>query len=165
MFRIHTSVDKWGDKLLRPPSDYKIESPIQTQFDLYYLFLIAGLGFGRSESLQRESVKDLVRNVTEPFVEFRFLLAGILLCSELVNQGYEMERDVVKRSVQQLIQSDGQVFLSARGVETMNEYALGGFEEIRERLPNPGLPHDFLIWYFNDLLPLCFVRSEWKHES
>jgi hypothetical protein len=161
MFRIHTSVDKWGEKLLHPPADYKIENPIQTQFDLYYLFLISGLGFGRSESLQSANTKDLVRNVTEPFIEYRHLLSGVLLCSELVNQGHEMNREIVKRNVQSLIQADGQVFLSSRGIEAMNEYALGGFEEIRERLPNPGLPHDFLIWYHNDLLPLCFSHREW----
>ena len=162
MFRIHASAEKWAGNILKRPTSEN-NHPIKTQFDLYYLFLIVGLGTGKTYDTSKADLKDLVRNVTEEFQEYKHLLAGLLLSAELTNSGHNLDKKKVQKKVVELLRADSSVYLSPIAIETMNSYALAGFEIIREKYNAPRTNvYDFLLWYYNEMLPQCFSSEEWQ---
>jgi len=82
MFKIHTAAERWSANLLKKNKPIKNDedvsdevlktfspdSPIKTQFDLYYLFLLVGLGKVGTTDISSDdaagNMKDLVREVT-----------------------------------------------------------------------------------------------------
>ncbi len=155
MFKLHNSAVRWGDKLIHK------DSPIKTQFDIYYLSLLVGVGLCRSNKFDSADVHDLTRPVTEPFVPYRHLLAGLLLVSELTNSRLPLTKPLVKSKVSVLLDSHSQTFLSDTAVELMNGYAFGGFEALREKMPVVSDVNEFLIWYYTIMIPECFEDEIW----
>lgn len=162
MFKIHSSAEKWaGNILKRPNSDNN--HPIKTQFDLYYLFLIVGIGLGKTYDIGKADLKDLVKNVTEDFQEYKHLLAGLLLSAELTNSGHNLDKKKIQKKVVELLRADSSVYLSQNAIDTMNSYALAGFEIVREKYTSPRTNvYEFLLWYYNEMLPECFISKEWQ---
>ena len=156
MFRIHQDAKRWGANLLSK------EGPLKTQFDIYYLSFLVGIGLGRSQDMAEAEVTEITRTVTEPYTPYRYVLAGLLLVSELTNSGLPLSKPLVKAKVAELLDSHSQTFLSDAAVELMNGYAYGGFEAIREHMPKAPAAHDFLIWYYNAMIPECFKDELWK---
>ena len=156
MFKLHNSAPRWGEKLMSK------DSPIKTQFDIYYLSLLVGVGTCRSSDINSADVHDLIRTVTEPFVPYRHLLAGLLLVSELTNSRLPLTKPLVKTKVSELLDSHSQTFLSDASIEIMNGYAYGGFEALREKMPVVSDAHDFLIWYYTTMIPECFEGEAWQ---
>ena len=136
MFKIHNDAKNWASNLVRSGS------PIKTQFDVYYLSFIVGIGLGRSHNFKSASVTEITRNVTEPFIPYRYVLTGLLLVSELTNAGLVINKNLVKNKVSELLNSHSQSLLSDEAIEIMNCFAYGGFEAMREKLPKAPQPHD-----------------------
>ena len=166
MFKIHIAAEKWAVNLLKknkPIKDsdevagqilktFTPDTPIKTQFDLYYLFLLVGLGkVGTTDISSADAagnMKDLVRDVTSEFYEYA---------------GFNIEKKLVQNKVVELLQSDSSTYLSDKAVSLMNAYAFAGFEHIRESYGQPPANvNDFLLWYYNEMLPQCFNSSEWS---
>jgi hypothetical protein len=181
MFKIHVAAEKWAASLLKknkPIMDndevagqilktFTPDTPIKTQFDLYYLFLLVGLGkVGTTDISSADAagnMKDLVRDVTSEFYEYKHIIAGLVLLSELMHAGFSIEKKLVQNKVVELLQSDSSTFLSDKAVSLMNAYAFAGFEHIRESYGQPPAnANDFLLWYYNEMLPQCFNSSEWS---
>lgn len=156
MFKLHSGAKRWGEKLVSK------DGPIKTQFDIYYLSLIVGVGLGRTQKFDQASISDITRSVTEPFIPYRYVLAGLLLVSELTNARLPLNKPLVKSKVTELLDSHRQTFLSDIAVELMNEYAYGGFEAMREQMPKVPKIHDFLIWYYTVMIPECFTDDIWE---
>lgn len=180
MFKIHIAAEKWAANLLKKNKSIKEDSestdqvlktftpdtPIKTQFDLYYLFLLVGLGkVGTTDISSADAagnMKDLVREVTSEFYEYKHILAGLVLLSELMHSGFSIEKKLVQNKVVELLQSDSSTYLSDKAVSLMNAYAFAGFEHIRESYgQSPANANDFLLWYYNEMLPQCFNSAEW----
>jgi hypothetical protein len=165
MFKLHAGAEKWGKTLLRQgfrkDSSDAVANPIKTQFDLFYLFFLVGVLAGR----QPEGVveyKDIIRTYPEAYTEYRYIMAGLLLATELAVAGVPIDRKQAQRKVIDLLRSDTATFLSPDAVEVMNGYAAGGFQLVQDRLPiAPGEPHDFLLWFYNEMIPYCVENSEW----
>jgi hypothetical protein len=156
---MHSSAEKWAGNILKRSDN----NPIKTQFDLYYLFLIVGLGKGKTYDTSKSELKDLVRNVTEDFQEYKHLLAGLLLSAELTNSGHNLDKKKVQKKVVELLRADSSVYLSQSAIDTMNSYALAGFEIVREKYTSPRTDvYDFLLWYYYEMLPECFSSKEWQ---
>jgi hypothetical protein len=181
MFKIHTAAEKWAANLLKKNKSIKEDAessdlvlktftpdtPIKTQFDLYYLFLLVGLGkVGTTDTSSADvagNMKDLVRDVTSEFYEYKHILAGLVLLSELMQSGFSIEKKLVQNKVVELLQSDSSTYLSDKAVSHMNAYAFAGFEHIRESYGQPPAnANDFLLWYYNEMLPQCFNSAEWS---
>ncbi len=155
MFKVHTDAKRWAHNLLN------VDGPINTQFDIYYLSLIVGVGLGRSSKIEAGNVNDITKNVTEPYIEYRYALTGLLLVSELTNSGLPLTKELVKSKVAELLNSNSSTLLSDSAVELMNSYAYGGFEAMREKIPHAPPIDDFLIWYHNEMMPECFKGDLW----
>lgn len=169
MFKIHSGADKWGRALLKQGSRKDagdvVANPIKTQFDLFYLFFLVGVLTGRQPQGDVE-YKDIVRTYPEAYAEYRYIMAGLLLATELAVAGVPIDRKQAQRKVVDLLRSDTATFLSADAVEVMNGYAAGGFQLVQERLPTaPGEPHDFLLWFHNEMIPYCVQNSAWINSS
>ena len=109
------------------------------------------------------NMKDLVRDVTSEFYEYKYILAGLVLLSELMHSGFTIEKKLVQNKVVELLQSDNSTFLSDKAVSLMNAYAFAGFEYIRKSYgQTPSNANDFLLWYYNEMLPQCFNSTEWS---
>jgi hypothetical protein len=165
MFKIHSGVEKWGKTLLRQGSRKEsadlVANPIKTQFDLFYLFFLVGVLAGRQPQGDVE-YKDIVRTYPEAYTEYRYIMAGLLLATELAVAGVPIDRKQAQRKVIDLLRSDSATFLSSDAIEVMNGYAAGGFQLVQERLPvAPGEPHDFLLWFHNEMIPYCVQNSQW----
>ena len=160
MFRVHSSFNKWAQKLLDSRNDEGLESPFKTAFDLYYLCFVVGVGKGRTLDTSSQDMRDLVKTFTESFQEYKYSIAGLLLVSELVNSHVGLNKDLVQSSVVNLLSSD--TLLSSTAVDLMNSYALAGYNIIREELQSsPSQSYEFLIWFYNEMLPKCFNTSNW----
>ena len=161
MFKIEAHALVWAKELLKPTgrSD-QADSPVnpfRTQFDLYYLCLLIGILSGRQLACGSD-LKDMTRTFPEAYFEYRHLIAGLLLASELKTAGLPIEKRQVQRKVVEFLRSDTQTFLSAEAVELMNGYAAAGFEIMRENLPKPpSEPHEFLIWYHEEMIPAAIA--------
>jgi hypothetical protein len=159
MFRIHKDAKRWGEKL------FATTSPINTQFDIYYLSFIVGIGLGRSPKIENSMVTDITRNVPIQYIEYRHTLAGLLLVSGLNNAGLPLNKNLVKAKVLELLDSHSQSFLSDEATELMNCFAFAGFEEIRIAMPSAPDAFDFLIWYHEEMLPKCFQDDIWNFQD
>jgi hypothetical protein len=159
MFKIHRDAKRWSDKLLYSTS------PFKTQFDIYYLSFIVGIGLGRSVQFEGAMTTDITRDVPKNFLEYRYSLAGLLLVSGLNNAGLPLNKTLVKSRVQELLDSHSQSFLSEKATELMNCFAFAGFEAMREEMPRVPEAHDFLIWYHNVMLPKCFQDDIWNFQD
>lgn len=150
MFKIHKDAKKWAENLLTK------ESPFKTQFDVYYLCLIVGIGKSTSPAFESKDVTDIIPYYTDPYLPYRDVLAGLLLVFELKNAGMTISRDLVKRKLNGLLDVYNATGLSDDATQLMNQYAYGGFIEIREKLSKAPLPHDFLLWFHDEILTECF---------
>lgn len=151
MFKIHSDAPRWGERLLKGK-----ESPVSSFFDIYYLSFIVGIGLGRSPIFESSQVTEFNRTYTSPFEPYRYVLSGLLLVSELSNSGLELNKATVQKLVGQIINSNSPTFLSDEAVDLMNRYAYGGFEALREEQPKSADAQDFLIWYYEDMLPRSY---------
>ncbi len=156
MFKIHKDAKKWGAGLISK------EGPIKTQFDIYYLSFLVGIGLGRSENFEKSNVSEITRTVTEPYIPYRYIIAGLLMVSELKTSGFKLNKKIVKNKVSELLDSRSPTLLSDEAVEIMNRFAYSGFEAIREKMPKPPYTYDFLIWFHNEMLPDCFDGEVWN---
>ena len=157
MFKIHEDVKNWGKNILNAK-----DSPFETQLDIYYLCFIVGIGLCRSPNYKREHVEPIIRNYTEPLKAYREVYAALLLVSELRSSGLEMNKDLVSKKMNSILDTYDPTVLSDYAFDLMNQYAFGGFEAIREEMPkSPPNPHDFLKWYHDVMLPKCFTDETW----
>ena len=158
MFKIHKDAKNWGKNILSAK-----DTPFETQLDLYYLFFIVGVGQCRSPNYDKDKVVDIIKNYTTPFQAYREVYAALLLVSEIVNSGLDMNKELVSKKMGNILSSYDPTLLSDSSFELMNQYAFGGFELIREELPKaPPNPHDFLKWYNDVMLNNCFTDKDWK---
>ena len=172
MFRIHTSAERWSTNLLkktRTTDDELVQpdNPIKTQFDLYYLFLLVGLGNAGTADISKSDIsanlKDLTREFTVEFHDYKYIIAGLLLLAELTHSGVSIDKKMVQNKVVDILKSDSPTFLSGTAIDLMNGYAYAGFEKIRDSHNSmPANPTEFLLWYYRDMLPNCFHVDEWN---
>jgi len=168
-YKIHPSVEKWAANLLNqnskntPIDEVKFDNPIKTQFDLYYMFLLVGLGKGKSANISGLGLSEFIKHVTEPYQEYKYLLAGLLLSAELTHSGMSLEKKMVQQKVLEMLRADSGTFLSNDANDLMNGYAYNGFEIVREAYGSvPANSHEFLIWFNEVMLPDCFSSPEWS---
>src|SRR6185312_4604303 len=102
-----------------------IRSHYSTDFDVYYLCLMAGIASGRKERFEHGI--DLIEHFPKEFKAGGRLLVGLLLAAVLKARGIELtEREAVSRNVRGMVEATP-FSLSADGVRLMNQYAYGGW--------------------------------------
>jgi len=130
MFRLHNNARKWGNDLVKGDS-----GPINIEFDLYYIFLLVGLGLEKKIPLEQSLSSEIVRNYPKSYLSQKYKIAMLLLYTDLKESGFDLSnRDIVKSKIQETFSANSQNHLTEDAGKLLNNYANGGFEAIRERM-------------------------------
>lgn len=161
MFKLPDSSDRWAQALISKSNYLGQEAVIKTKFDVYYFFLMAGIANGTSLPLEKFSMSEFTKYVPEDFLKYRHVIAGLLLCAELVNKGIPLERESAQCMVLELFDERSSSLLSPRAMDTLNGYALKGSEIVMEEMPQPPAQEVFLIWFASEMLPRLISQGAW----
>ena len=130
MIRLHNNARKWGNDLVKGDS-----GPINIEFDLYYIFLLVGLGLEKKIPLEQSLSSEIVRNYPKSYLSQKYKIAMLLLYTDLKESGFDLSnRDIVKSKIQETFSANSQNHLTDDAGKLLNNYANGGFEAIRERM-------------------------------
>ncbi len=104
----------------------------RTDFDQYYLCLMAGFASGRSS--ESGTTTEMVENFVEDYKEASRFLIGLLVIAELKKAGIEIfERDSVRDMFKRLVDPHSPNQLTDEGMRRMNAYASGGYDFLSEQ--------------------------------
>ncbi len=119
----------------------------KTDFDQYYLCLMAGFASGRSN--ETGTTTEMVENFVEDYKEASRFLIGLLVMAELKKSGIEIfERDSVRSMFKRLVDPHSPNQLTDEGMRRMNAYASGGYDYLSEqRETKPYSGEEFLRDY------------------
>ena len=119
----------------------------KTDFDQYYLCLMAGFASGRSN--EAGTTTEMVENFVEDYKEASRFLIGLLVMAELKKSGIEIfERDSVRSMFKRLVDPHSPNQLTDEGMRRMNAYASGGYDYLSEqRETKPYSGEEFLRDY------------------
>jgi|TARA_B110000967_G_scaffold192357_1_gene218934 hypothetical protein len=154
MFRWSKNTKDWAETLL----DNKKNSVIKIDFDLYYLFLLIGLGLGRSEVLDEKNSTDIIRYYPSKYIAQRHKIAMMLIYCDLKVSGFSTnEKNIVKSKIEEIITSDTVNLITGNAEKLLNNYANGGYEAVRERM-NKVEPNDalFIKILYEEFFPQLF---------
>ena len=133
-FRIGDDCEKWFQNL-------KKEGVFKTQFDRYYLCLMAGLAAGRTTSLGPST--EFVKNFVDDYKGSQLSLLAMLIYAEAKRYGVSVsDRDAARSFLNSYLDPNDPSRLSSVGFSRLNEYAAGGFVFIRENFQHE--PYQFL---------------------
>lgn len=123
--------------------------PFKTDFDQYYLCLMAGFASGQSNDIGQTT--EMVDYIVEEFKPARSFLVGLLVTAELKRNGIDLsERAAVRELFQRLVDPQSPNQLTDDGMKRMNAYASGGYDYLaskRDHRPYSG--EEFLRDYVN----------------
>lgn len=119
----------------------------KTDFDQYYLCLMAGFASGRSN--ETGTTTEMVENFVEDYKDASRFLIGLLVMAELKKAGIEIfERDSVRDMFKRLVDPHSPNQLTDEGMRRMNAYASGGHDYLSEqRETKPYSGEEFLRDY------------------
>lgn len=133
-FRISDDCDDWFKYLID-------EGIFKTQFDRYYLCLMAGIASARAAPVG--SSKEFVRNFVDDYKSVQLSLLGLLIYAEAKRFGVTVaDRDAARGFLNGYLDPNDSSRLSSKGFSRLNEYAAGGFIIIRENFSQK--PYQFL---------------------
>ena len=156
MFRNHKQFKDWCDPILKEE-----DSPIKNQMDVYYICLMTamGLGLDQTDERMRGNLADVYKGFTMEFDRSsRNRIAGLFLVNELKNASLPLDnKEILKNKIEQIIDNeDGNTFLNSDAIDKMNIYAYNGFTHIKEKFTTAPASHNFLLWYYKEIMPKLF---------
>lgn len=130
MFRLRQDAEDWMDKIASA-------HPISSKFDLYFLCVLVGIASGRMSNPREDgrNAPEFIRVFIEDYKPSQHLIIGLLIVAELGRLGISMnEKDSVRDCIRQLVKPDSQTGLTDEGVDALNQYASGGYDQIRSKI-------------------------------
>lgn len=144
MFKLDKNAVKWGEGLID-----KKNGPMTIEFDLYYIFLIVGLGLKQSYPVQNAPV--FTKTYPKAYEASRHKIAALLLYTDLNASGFEVKnKENVKSAISETLSSSSYNFISDEAVEKLNGYANGGYHAIKEVLPTAPPKASIFLSIIND---------------
>lgn len=139
-FRMRNDAKTWFKQI----ADFE---HFKTDFDQYYLCLMAGFASGRSN--ESGTTTEMVEYFVEDYKEASRFLIGLLVMAELKKAGIEIfERDSVRDMFKRLVDPHSPNQLTDEGMRRMNAYASGGYDYLAEqRETKPYSGEEFLRDY------------------
>lgn len=125
----------------------------RTLFDRYFLCAMAGLTF--SKRGQRSEVEDteIIDHYPHPYDGHRAVIAALLIKAEMERKGLQPEdRDSIQSLMLDMLDYHSSTLLSRNGHAVLDEYAVGGMQIIRDRIPKTTELETFLEYYYNELI-------------
>lgn len=124
-FRMRNDARGWFKQI----SDFE---HFKTDFDQYYLCLMAGFASGRSN--ETGATTEMVEHFVEDYKEASRFLIGLLVMAELKRAGIEIfERESVREMFKRLVDPHSPNQLTDEGMRRMNAYASGGYDYLSEQ--------------------------------
>lgn len=124
-FRIRNDAKSWFNQIAT-------FEHFHTDFDQYYLCLMAGFASGRSN--ENGPTTEMVESFVEDYKEASRFLIGLLVTSELKKGGIDVrERETVRNLFRHLVDPQSPNELTEEGMRRMNAYASGGYDYLAEQ--------------------------------
>jgi len=124
---------------------------LETQFDFYYLCLLAGFRYMTPSNYKGE---EFIDQFPRSFVSQREQIIGLLIATQINKDNIDIEnRARLERLMLALVKPDSPSRLSNDGERLMNQYAENGFQRIINEIPTPPNNLDtFLIEYYKKII-------------
>ena len=132
MFRLRQDAEEWM-------SNIASSHPISSKFDLFYLCLLVGFASGRMSDPREDgrNAPEFIRIFIEDYKPSQHLIIALLIIVELGRFGISLsEKESVRNCIRQLVKPDSQTGLTDEGINLLNQYASGGFDEIMSNIGN-----------------------------
>jgi hypothetical protein len=154
MFRWSKSAKDWAEIL----QNNKKNTVIKIDFDLYYIFLLIGLGLGRTETLEQKNSADIIGTYPSKYTSQRHKIAMMLIYCDLKASGFSTnDKNIVKSKIEEIISSESSNLITSNAEKLLNNYANGGYEAVREKMakvePNDAL---FIKILYEEFFPNLF---------
>ena len=128
VFHITREAKKYYEKL-----DKSTTGKLKTEFDFYYLCLLAG--FSRGKVSQNNGVEFYDKFPNE-FYHQRQQVIGLLISTEIERRGVNVNDNVqVEKIILYIVKPDSVTLLSNEGEKLLDQYAQNGFELISDEIP------------------------------
>lgn len=123
------------------------QDELSTDFDIYYLCLMAGLLSGRKGDCS--DATEFVDYFPERYKERSKLIVGTFVATELEKSGVPYtEKKRVHEEIRKLVDPQSNTHLSAEGVHQMNRFVAGGLEYLKEEFDErPRALDEFVLMY------------------
>lgn len=123
---------------------------IEQKMVFWWLCAQVGILYNKKAEVPRSS-SDMTVSFVKALLPHATHIRGLLLWRDLHRQDVNIEnRDALERTIENTL-GEGENKLSTKGVKSLNEYASGGFNIIKNKIKSPDNLLNFLIKY-NDLL-------------
>lgn len=147
-FRLRSDAIKWF-------ADIDHVEPFKTDFDFYYLCLMAGLAGGRRTDPASIGVQAnvFVNEFIQDYKPAQRLITGLLVTAELKREGINLsEKSAVRDTFKKLVAADTPTGMTDEGMKRLNAYASGGYEILSEsRETRPTSSQEFLRHYIKTM--------------
>lgn len=128
-FKIHTIAQKEWFKHIRN------KNGLETDFDVYYFCLMAGLAANRRET--PKDATEFIDYFPGDYKNSGKLLVSLLIKTELDRLNVDLsEKKNVREVVTSLVSTNTRTYLSDGGMKLMDSYSYAGFDVIREAFHN-----------------------------
>ena len=118
--------------------------------DKYYACLMLGLKSGKlgSEKDFRDPFLAAGAKYPDVYSDVRDYIAGLLVEAEIRRRNLNStDRDLIESETVKLLDPQSPLGLSDTGIELLNRYAAGGFEQLRDHMGAPYSLEVFLVKY------------------
>ncbi|BBD08434.1 hypothetical protein [Desulfovibrio ferrophilus] len=143
-FYLRNDTDNWF-KNIKDQKPY-----FETKFDIYYLCLMLGIASGKKSKVHGKSeTTEFQKNFVKTYIPVQKLIIGLMISSELKRYGISpTEKTLVQEHLASIIDPDVSTKLTDKGLNTLNEYASGGYEILAENFTSkPYDVEEFLTSY------------------
>jgi hypothetical protein len=117
-------------------------------FDVYFFCLMVGLDkkvLGNEDELEPDKFID---SYISDYQNQADIIAGLLIGAELSRKDIEKnDRESIEKEMLRILDHRSPTRLSEVGIQTLNQYAAGGFKTIRAELVAPQNLEEFLVQY------------------
>ncbi len=116
--------------------DNSTTGKFETLWDKYYLCLVSGLVHRR---LGQETGTDaeFITSFIAQYFDQRFEIIAAFVAAEMARKDIPVEEKEIRRLMVDLLNPNSPTYLTDEGHRLMNRYAEGGFEVIRDAIPDP----------------------------
>lgn len=130
-FHVRTEARGWLKNVVEPLGSQA------EGFEVFYLCLLAGLATARTSDAGQAAVSELVENFPAEYASRGRLIVGLFLSSEIRRRGIKLEeKGPVHRAIAEYVDPRSPSQLNDVGVQQLNRYAYGGYEQLLEWFPD-----------------------------
>ena len=140
-------------RILTHAKDYFNNWPSKegTLWDQYYVCFILGIVGNKRGEVNQSNSDEIVRYIIQPYIKSKSAFLGLLTYAHLRQLGHKIDdRKLVRDSIDKIIDPNAQNSFSDYAINLMNEFAAGGFQFLKENIPDKPVSEQsyfYLDWH------------------